>query len=99
GLVRRLPAQVTANSVHPGVIATNLFRGLPSIVQAGMGLVLSSTKEGARPLVNLASTPELEGVTGRYFDKMNEKPASSEGRNEKAAERLWEISEQLASNN
>ena len=51
--------------------------------------------DGARASIRAALAPELEGVTGRYFDKLKEKPPSRPARDPDAAKRLWEISERL----
>jgi hypothetical protein len=58
-------------------------------------VVILSETDGARTSIYVATDPELEGVTGRYFDKMKEaKPSKATG-NEEAARRLWEVSQQL----
>lgn len=92
-LARREPA-VHANAVHPGAIATRIWRPLPAPVQAVIGLVLPSARRGARPLVRLATAPELAGVTGRYFDRQREATPSVASRDDAAAERLWRIAEE-----
>ncbi len=63
-LARRLEGTgVTANCLHPGVIKTKLLR-------AGFGDYPGDTPEnGARTSVYLASSPEVEGISGRYFEK------------------------------
>ena len=56
---------------------------------------LLSPEEGAESPVHLATAPELEGVTGKYFDRMREKESSAESYDRAAAERLWKESERL----
>jgi len=51
--------------------------------------------DGARASIRAAVDPELGGVSGRYFDKLVEKPPSKPARDPEAARRLWEISEEL----
>ncbi len=91
---------VTVNAVHPGVVAsefggdgdTSGFFGL--IVKATHWFFIT-TEKGARTSVHVASAPELEGVSGKYF--MRSKPArpSRAAQDRGAALRLWEVSEQL----
>jgi retinol dehydrogenase-12 len=89
---RRYP-KVSANAVHPGVIATGIWRPAPVLARLILGLVLSSPKRGAIPVVHLADAPELEGVTGRYFDKLRESPSAAAAESESDAARLWQIAE------
>jgi retinol dehydrogenase 12 len=91
-LAKRLPASVTANSVHPGVISTGLMRSLPWPVRLMAKAIFASPETGAAPLVRLATDADVEGLTGRYFDKLKEKRASDEALDDAAAVRLWELS-------
>ncbi len=95
-LARRLPPGVTANAVHPGVISTRIFRDLPGWLKALFGLVFASPEKGARPLVRLCDGPDVADVSGRYFDKLEERPGSAASQDAAAAARLWKASEQLA---
>ena len=88
-LARRLGGTgVTANALHPGVVGTKLLR-------QGFGARGSSTTGAAEALVYLATSPEVEGVTGRYFRKGREAESSSASRDEAAQRKLWELSERL----
>ncbi|WP_062420746.1 SDR family oxidoreductase [Leptolinea tardivitalis] len=60
---------VTVNCLHPGVVDTKLLR-------AGYSIEGTSVENGARTSVFLASSPEVEGVTGKYFDDRKEAAAS-----------------------
>lgn len=95
-LARRLAdTAVTANCLHPGVVDTNLGRdysGLPRSVSRG-GL---SWAEGARTSLYLATAPEAEDVTGRYFRDEREARPSTTSQDETLARRLWEVSAELA---
>jgi NAD(P)-dependent dehydrogenase (short-subunit alcohol dehydrogenase family) len=91
-LAKRLPKGVTANAVHPGVIATGLWRDMPWPVRAMAKAVMASAETGAEPLVMLAADPKLEGVTGRYFDKLEEARPSDAALDADAATRLWVLS-------
>ena len=95
-LARRLEGtSVTANSVHPGVVATDLWRGLPRFVVAIGRLFLLTPEQGAEGQVRLATSPEVEGVTGRYFERTSEAEPTAEGSDDAAAKRLWEVTERL----
>lgn len=98
-LARRLKGTgVTANCLHPGGVGTNLFRGLPKFVQALIKLVTISAERGARTSIYLASSPQVEGVTGKYFARRRQQESSEASRNEEAARVLWEVSAELTSN-
>jgi len=91
-LARRLDSSgVAVNSLHPGVISTKLLR--MSWDSGG-----DSVKEGAKTPVHLASSPEMEGVSGRFYSRMAEKAPSPLAQNESLQEQFWRISmEMLAS--
>jgi NAD(P)-dependent dehydrogenase (short-subunit alcohol dehydrogenase family) len=91
-LAKRLPKGVTANAVHPGVISTGLWRDMPWPVRAMAKAVMSSSETGAEPLVKLSVDPALEGVTGRYFDKLEEERPSDASLDAAAAAKLWKLS-------
>jgi len=90
----------TANSVHPGVIHTNLARSMNPIARVALGigapLVLKSVGEGAATQCYVAVHPSVEGVSGKYFADCNESHTSSHGRDDAMAEKLWETSERIA---
>ncbi len=95
-LSRRLAgAGVTANCLHPGAVGTNLYRGLPKFLQALIKLVTIGPERGARTSIYLASSPEVEGVTCKYFARRRQQKSSKASHNEEASRRLWEVSEEL----
>jgi retinol dehydrogenase 14 len=95
-LARRLEgSRVTANCLHPGGVATNIFNTLPKPVEAAIKLVTISPERGARTSVYLASSPEVEGVTGKYFVKKSATKSSNASYNEGTARRLWAASAKL----
>ena len=89
----------TANSLHPGVIHTNLARSMNPIARValsiGAPLVLKSTAEGAATQTYLAVHPAVAGVSGKYFADCNESRTSSHGRDDAMADKLWETSERI----
>lgn len=95
-LARRLEGTgVTANCLHPGVVATNLLAdagGLPRRLKAMTRIAAVSMDAGARTSVYLASSEEVEGVSGKYFVKERAVASSQESYDEEAARRLWDIS-------
>jgi NAD(P)-dependent dehydrogenase (short-subunit alcohol dehydrogenase family) len=98
-LARRLQGTgVTANCLHPGVIATKLladYMGVPFVGRALASTFGASPEKGAETTIFLATAPEVEGVTGKYFEGKRERRSSRESYDEAAARRLWEVSEQL----
>ena len=92
-LARREPG-IAVNALHPGAIATGIWRAAPAFARAILHLVLPPPAKGAEPVVRLASDPALAGVTGRYFNKMKEAAPSPAGSNAEDAGRLWKIAEE-----
>lgn len=98
-LARRLEGTgITANALHPGWVATNIGRNNGWFIRLLMPLVQAraiSSEEGARTMIYLASSSEVEGVSGKYFYK--EQPIASDPgtNNQEDARRLWNISEAL----
>ncbi|TFE00763.1 SDR family oxidoreductase [Jeotgalibacillus sp. R-1-5s-1] len=98
-LAKRLEGtNVTANAVHPGAVSTNLGVNRKTEFGRGVHKVLKpffqSAEEGAETTVYLASSPEVEYVTGKYFYKMKEVDVSKDAENEWLAEELWGWSEE-----
>ena len=94
-LARRMPAEeVTVNSLHPGVVATKLLlRGIvPTWLVRRWTM---SAEQGAKTSIYVASSGDLNGVSGRYFDDCREKEPSAEARDRQVAERLWTVSETI----
>lgn len=98
-LARRLAGSgVTANAMHPGFVATGFGRNNGGLMGATIGLLQRfalTPEQGADTLVYLATSPEVEGVTGQYFEKRRPQRSSAASYDEAAAQRLWEVSEQL----
>ena len=63
--------------------------------RASYNLEGESVEEGARTSVYLASSPEVEGVTGKYFSRMVEKPVSDLAQDRALREKFWQVSEKL----
>jgi retinol dehydrogenase-14 len=94
-LARRLDGSgVTANAVHPGVVATGLLADYLGMA-AGKRSFGTTPERGAEPIVYLAASPEVAGVSGRYFDRCSEARSSAASYDDAAARRLWEESVRL----
>ena len=79
---------VTSNCLHPGVISTKLLH-------AGWGMGGAPVEEGARNEVYVAASPDLKGVTGKYFVSRRESRSAAISYDRKVQERLWQISLEL----
>ena len=98
-LARRLSGNgVTSNALHPGVVATGFGRndnGLFTwLVKLGRPFMVGEEK-GARTSIHLASSPEVEGVTGKYFVNRKPRRPPREALDEGVARRLWEVSAKM----
>ena len=99
-LARRLEGTgVTANVLHPGVVRTAFGAGgLPRLDAphaAGRPTVHEEPERGAETSIYLASSPEVEGVSGQYFVNSRPKTSSRASYDTAAAARLWEVSADL----
>lgn len=83
---------VTTYALHPGAVASDVWREVPFGLRHVMKLFMRSTVDGARTSLYCATAPELAGVTGRYYDDEREKAPSPVATPELAAE-LWERTE------
>jgi NAD(P)-dependent dehydrogenase (short-subunit alcohol dehydrogenase family) len=80
---------ITANCLHPGVVNTKLSRS------AAPGIATITPEEGAQTPVWLARSPEVTGVTGRYFEEKKETASSGLSHDRRVQERLWKMAEDL----
>ncbi len=96
---RRLEgAGVTANTLHPGFVASgfNKNNGAPMAFAMTLARPFAvSVERGAQTSIYLATSPEVAGVSGRYFVNCKPAKSSSASYDEQAQRRLWEVSEQL----
>ena len=98
-LARRLEGTgLTVNALHPGLVRTNIARNnglLGRIVNLLIGAGGVSAARGARTMTYLASSPDVEGITGRYFVDCRDVPSSALSYDAELAASLWELSERL----
>ncbi|KAM7062385.1 retinol dehydrogenase 14-like [Acridotheres tristis] len=99
-LARRLEGTgVTVNSLHPGIVRTNLGRhvNIPLLAKPLFNLVswafFKTPLEGAQTSIYLASSPDVEGVSGKYFGDCKEEELLPKAMDDLVARKLWDISE------
>jgi NAD(P)-dependent dehydrogenase (short-subunit alcohol dehydrogenase family) len=91
---------VTANALHPGLVQTDIGRSagrwlgwawkIMTLFRKGL-----TPEQGARTSIYLASSPEVRGVSGKYYDQQKAVPSDPGTYDRDASQRLWEISEQM----
>ncbi len=90
---------VSANCLHPGFVASKFGQNngwlFVTILKTIMRFSAIDVEAGARTSVHVATSADVEGVSGRYFDKSREATSSLVSRDEETARRLWELSEAL----
>lgn len=89
---------VTAYSLHPGTVATNIWTrpaGPAGFITKIPKLFMIGPKKGAETVIYLATFPNLEGASGEYFEKKKVKRSSTESYDNTVAERLWNVSVRL----
>lgn len=95
-LARRVDGKgVTANALHPGVVATNLGHTDGWLVSSFFRLIqlgAISPQEGAKTILYLAASSQMEGISGKYFTRCKEAPSSRISYDREIALRLWEAS-------
>jgi NAD(P)-dependent dehydrogenase (short-subunit alcohol dehydrogenase family) len=98
-LARRLAGTgVTANCLHPGMVATHLAANNGLFARTVLLLLKPfslSAEQGAETSVYLCTSAEVEHVTGKYFAAKRERRPSRAAQDDEAALKLWEISEQM----
>ncbi|MEO8609428.1 MAG: SDR family oxidoreductase [Chloroflexota bacterium] len=98
-LARRLEGTgVTANVLHPGVVRTGFGKDVGGVMGFGIRLIapfLLTPEQGADTIIYLASSPEVEGITGKYWDKRKAVKSIDASYDVSAQQRLWTVSEEL----
>ena len=96
---RRAGSGVTSNSLHPGSVDTNIWSGAPlwakPIIQVLLRPFFISAEKGGERIVQLAASPELEGVTGKYFEDGKAVDPAPLARDASLATRLWDVSARM----
>lgn len=90
--------QVTANVLHPGFVATRFGhnnRGAMSWLIRAAQVMAISEERGAETMIYLATSPEVEGVSGKYFVNCRETRSASQSNDAAIAKGLWQVSEAI----
>ena len=91
-LAKRLGAEgagVTVNALHPASLMNT------KMVYESFGYTMSTVEDGVEATMRVATSSELDGVTGRYFDRLREAQAHPQAYDDAARRRLWRLSEEL----
>ena len=88
---------MTANAVHPGFVGSNFAREGDMGMLGAVAMVLArpfalSSATGARTSIYLASSPEVDGISGQYFYRCRVAKPSNAALDTAAAARLWDVS-------
>jgi NAD(P)-dependent dehydrogenase (short-subunit alcohol dehydrogenase family) len=99
-LARRLEGSgVTVNVLHPGFVATNLGADnmpvIGGLIKRIINLSAKDVSKGVETIVYLATSPEVEGVNGKYFVDCQPKSSSPVSYDETAAQQLWAVSAEM----
>ncbi|CCH02071.1 short-chain dehydrogenase/reductase SDR [Fibrella aestuarina BUZ 2] len=89
---------ITSNSLHPGTVSTNFAADSGAVFGAILSLArpfLKTPEQGAATSIFLAASPQVEHVTGLYFDDSKPKTPTKDAQNNFYAKRLWELSTEL----
>jgi retinol dehydrogenase 12 len=95
-LARRLrPSGITANCLHPGIVATGFGRNTKGLFRLGLAMArpfFLSEEKGARTSIFLASSPAVAGISGEYFSNCRAERSSAPSYDDAVQERLWRLS-------
>jgi len=98
-LARRLEgSNITANCLHPGMVKTNFgkeLKGVAGFLFGKMTALLRTAEKGAETIIWLASSKDVESISGKYFKDMKEIKSNKLSYNNELQEKLWEVSNKL----
>jgi NAD(P)-dependent dehydrogenase (short-subunit alcohol dehydrogenase family) len=99
-LARRLAGTgVTCNVLHPGLVRTGFANNMGAVPSAVIGFFMRfaalTPEQGAQTSVYLATSPDVENVTGKYWEKSKAVPSARAAYDEATWTRLWEVSDKL----
>lgn len=86
---------VTVNCLHPGAVATDIFRHQFSIIRFILNILFLTPEQGAQTSIFLAVAPGLKSVSGKYFSNCTEVDPADIAQDPVAAEKLWKMSESI----
>jgi len=99
-LARRLEGTgVTANALHPGLVNTGIWKNNPSLFLKILGAIIPligrSPEKGAETSIYLASSAEVEGITGKYFVDCKVTQPAPQATDGAIAKKLWDVSAEM----
>jgi NAD(P)-dependent dehydrogenase (short-subunit alcohol dehydrogenase family) len=99
-LARRLEGTgVTVNALHPGLTSTGFGKNNPGFLMNIMGavipLIARSPEKGAKTSIYLASSPEIQGITGKYFVNCKVTQPAPQAADSAVAKKLWDVSAEM----
>ena len=83
------------NAMHPGVLATDAFRDYPALLTKVLNLFLEKPRKGGERIAYLATSDEVQAVSGKYFYKTEARPVELPTLANGTTERLWRLAEEL----
>jgi NAD(P)-dependent dehydrogenase (short-subunit alcohol dehydrogenase family) len=90
---------VTVNALHPGLVSSDFNRGTKGIAHLIGEIVYFfngiTVGKGAQTTLYVATSPEVEGVSGKYFSESRETPSSKRSYDPAIRQRLWQVSREL----
>jgi NAD(P)-dependent dehydrogenase (short-subunit alcohol dehydrogenase family) len=90
---------VTVNALHPGLTSTGFGKNNPGLLMKIMGAVIPligrSPEKGAETSIYLASSPEVQGITGKYFVDCKTTQPAPQADDRTVARRLWDVSAEM----
>ena len=93
-LAKRLSGRgVTTYSLHPGVVASDVWRRIPAPLAGLAKLFMISNEEGAKTTLHCATSPDLANESGLYYDTEKVRKPSKHALDDDLAEELWRRSE------
>lgn len=98
-LLAYLTTGVTANCLHPGVVDTEIFRHVPIPLSWGLKLIrvfFKTPQQGCRTTVYLATSQDVQGVSGKYFRDCREAGLNRAVQDENTVKKVWELSRELS---
>ena len=95
-LAQRLKEKgITVNTLHPGMLGTDVFREYPKFLSKVMNILLEKPEKGGERIVYLATDAAVANTTGKYFYKLDERDVEIFADEKEITERLWKLSEEM----
>ncbi|MBT3323250.1 MAG: SDR family oxidoreductase [Anaerolineae bacterium] len=86
---------ITVNTLHPGILGTDVFRDFPKFLSKVMSIFLEKPEKGGERIIYLATDNAVAHTTGKYFYKLDEHDIEISAEEKGITERLWKLSEEM----